>query len=201
MICPTCKTELADSARFCSRCGAVFPAVPLPPRPELHQVPTGGSIWREGKDLVIRQGVSRLPPSCVKCGLPAEDRVTSKLYWHSPWVYLAILANILIYAIIAMIIRKTITLEVPLCGEHRKQRTRMRWLTAGSLIAAVALPVALVATDQGVLAVTGAVLFVILAVAFSTKARLLVPRYIDTEIAKVRGPCDAFLEQFPRRAA
>lgn len=199
--CPTCKTQLVDAARFCSRCGAVFPAVPLPPRPELHQVPAGASFWLEGKDLVIRQGAPQLPASCVKCGQPAQNRITSKLYWHSPWLYLAILANLLIYAVIALVVRKTITLEVPLCGEHRRQRTRLRWVTAGSLVAAVALPVALAAIDQGALAVTAFVVFLLVATVFSMKARLLVPRYIDTEIAKVRGPCDAFLGQFPRGAA
>jgi len=199
--CPTCKTELARDARFCPRCGAQFPAGPPPLRTEPASRPSADSAWLEGKDLVIRQSAPVLPATCIKCGRPANHRIRSKLYWHSPWLYLTILINILVYLIIAVIVRKTITLEVPICDEDRSRRRRFLWLGGASLVVGAVAPIALLNADQGAFAVVAILLFVVVAVVFFAKARLLTPRYIDAEIAKVRGPCDSFLQQFPRRAA
>lgn len=197
MNCPTCKTQLAADARFCPRCGAQFPVGP----PPLRTVPEpAGSAWLEGKDLVIRQGAPQLPASCIKCGRPANHRITSKLYWHSPWAYIAIVLNVLVYAIIALIVRKVITLEVPICDEHRAQRRRFLWLGGALLVAAVVIPVALATADKTAFVPLAITAPAIAAIVFFLKSRLMIPRYIDAEIAKVRGPCEAFLQQFPRRA-
>lgn len=201
MNCPTCKTQLSDDARFCSRCGAVFPATPLPPRPDRLDVPSGRGAWTEGKDLVIRQNTGELPASCIRCGQPAQSRIKAKLYWHSPWAYLTILVNIIVYAIVAMIVRKNITVEVPLCEVHRKQRTRFQWLAAGAGVGSFVVLFALLAYDQAGVAVTAFFALLLAAIVLGFKSRLLVPRYIDAEIAKVRGPCEAFMSQLPRRAA
>jgi hypothetical protein len=199
--CPTCKAELTGDARFCPRCGAQFPGGPPPLRTEPASRPSAESAWLEGKDLVIRQSAPDLPATCIKCGRPANHRIKSKLYWHSPWAYVAILLNILVYAIIALIVRKVITLEVPICDEHRSQRRRFLWLGGASLVAGAVAPIALLSADQGAFAAVAVLVFVVVAFVFFAKARLLTPRYIDAEVAKVRGPCDSFLQQFPRRAA
>jgi hypothetical protein len=198
--CPTCKTDLANDARFCPRCGAQFPGGPPAPRPP-PDAASARSPWTEGKDLVIRQSAPELPGACVRCGRPASHRIKAKLSWHSPWAYLAILVNIIVYAIVAVIVRKTITLEVPICDEHKAQRRRFLWIGAGSLVAAAVLPFAAAAADQGALIALAIMVPLITAIVFFFKARLLTPRFIDAEIAKVRGPCEAFLQQFPRKAA
>src|SRR5436309_2493776 len=72
-------------------------------------------IWRSGPLLVMSQG-ARLPDRCVKCNAPANgQRLTRKLYWHSPYLYLLILLNLLIYALVAIFVRKKARVEIGLC--------------------------------------------------------------------------------------
>jgi uncharacterized membrane protein YhaH (DUF805 family) len=101
----------------------------------------GQGIWRDGKRLVVhKQAV--LPPICVKTNEPSERTIKRKFYWHHPAVYLAILLNVLIYIVLALIIRKRHDLEVPLSeATAGKRRTRIviSWVLA---LGAVALFIA-----------------------------------------------------------
>jgi hypothetical protein len=79
-------------------------------------------LWRDGKMLVMNKEAS-LPARCVKCGVPVNAAdFRRKLMWHSPWVYLVILVNLLVYALVALIIRKRATVMVGLCERHRTRR-------------------------------------------------------------------------------
>jgi hypothetical protein len=65
-----------------------------------------------------------LPQLCVKCGAPADGKpVVKTFYWHNPAFYLIILAGVLIYVIVAMIVRKSIRVSVPLCAQHAHRRS------------------------------------------------------------------------------
>src|SRR5438105_983048 len=84
--------------------------------------PASLMLWRSGRVLVMGQGAS-LPDRCVKCNAPAHgQRLVRKLYWHSPFLYLLILASILIYAIVALIVRKRARVEIGICDSARFQR-------------------------------------------------------------------------------
>jgi peptidoglycan/LPS O-acetylase OafA/YrhL len=62
---------------------------------------------------------------CIVCHEPATGRpLRRKLSWHSPWWYLLVLFNLLVYAIAAMIVRRKIDLRVGLCDLHRTRRRR-----------------------------------------------------------------------------
>lgn len=79
-------------------------------------------MWRDGRILVLRQA-SVLPDRCIKCNEPAWGyKLRRVLYWHRPAWYWLILVSILVYAIVAMIVRKKATLEVGLCSSHRRRR-------------------------------------------------------------------------------
>jgi hypothetical protein len=68
---------------------------------------------------------SRLPDRCVKSNQPADGfTLKRKLAWHHPLVYLVILINIIIYAIVATCIQKTATIEI---GLTREWAARRRW--------------------------------------------------------------------------
>lgn len=85
--------------------------------------------WQEGPLLVVRKG-AWLPHHCVKCGAPAEGPpVKRTLYWHEPWVYLLILPGLLIYAIVAICLRKSGTVHLALCPAHRARRA---WMLAAA---------------------------------------------------------------------
>jgi hypothetical protein len=82
-----------------------------------------GGVWRAGDLLVLQKGAS-LPNRCVLCNQPASVQFLKKMHWHQPWVYLMILPGILIYAIVAAIVRKRADVALPLCAEHEGRRKR-----------------------------------------------------------------------------
>src|SRR5205814_1141094 len=93
--------------------------------PSMYETATAVGVWREGNQMVVRQG-ARLPDACVKCGGPPNGRPLRKtFYWHQPALAVLILAGVLLYAIVALIVRKSIRLEVPLCQAHAARRRNM----------------------------------------------------------------------------
>lgn len=63
------------------------------------------------------------PPRCVVCNDHAKHRVVKTVYWHESWVYITILAGLLVYAIIAMVTRKSAYVDYGLCDKHKTRRT------------------------------------------------------------------------------
>jgi len=87
-------------------------------------MPSGaaGGWWRTGKQLVTRPE-TLFPDRCVRCNAPAHGyRLKRQLYWHPPAYYLFILLNLLIYAIIAICVRKKAIVQIGLCDKHRLRR-------------------------------------------------------------------------------
>lgn len=60
-----------------------------------------------------------LPDVCMKCGRDGKERVKKTFNWVPPWIGITILAGLLIYVILAMILKKTKTVSSPFCEEHR----------------------------------------------------------------------------------
>lgn len=88
----------------------------------------GGGLWRE-RSLLVMDKTATLPVDrCIVCDAPATGRpLRRKLFWHSPWWYLLVLFNLVVYAIAAMIVRRKVDLRVGLCDTHRSRR---RWWIA-----------------------------------------------------------------------
>lgn len=73
----------------------------------------------------------RLPPVCMQCGARADDYLTKNFSWYPPWVIVFIFCGLLPLVIIALIMTKRMTVECPLCDEHRNhwaKRSRFTWL-------------------------------------------------------------------------
>jgi hypothetical protein len=85
--------------------------------------------WSDGKLLVMSKN-AMLPDRCVKCNEPAGGyKLKRNLMWHSPWYYLVVLLNLIIYVIVAMIVRYTAKVYIPLCRRHKSRR---RWSIAAA---------------------------------------------------------------------
>jgi hypothetical protein len=69
--------------------------------------------------LSVEEADGYLPAVCMCCGQPATSTVTRKMNWHASWVYFLILVHIIVYAIVAAIITRRVTVQVPLCDEHK----------------------------------------------------------------------------------
>ena len=79
-------------------------------------------VWNDGGVALCHKG-SPWPDRCVRCNAPAEGyRLKRRLYWHPWWVYLTILAGLLVYVVIALVTRKTAEVEIGLCPTHRSRR-------------------------------------------------------------------------------
>ena len=83
----------------------------------------GVAVWRDGNAVVAVRDRA-FPPRCVKCNAPVQKQEmhARSFYWHTPWLYLLILLNILIYAIVAMAVRKKTRHDVALCAQHLRRR-------------------------------------------------------------------------------
>jgi hypothetical protein len=79
-------------------------------------IPQGA--WTHG-NLLIASRDAALPPYCVKCGRPADARLLRRRFsWHPSWVYIFVLIALLVYAILATVLSKRTTLQLPLCSAH-----------------------------------------------------------------------------------
>jgi hypothetical protein len=157
----------------------------------------GGGAWRDGAVLVLSREAS-LPSRCVRCNEPAEEPTKShRVYWHSPWIYLLILVNILIYAVIAVIVRKKAVVAPGLCSAHKRRRRigiAIAWVL---LLGGVALLSIGVGNGEAA-GIGGGVLLMLVAVLVSMNAaRILRPKRIDDQYVRLKGCGVAFLDSIP----
>jgi hypothetical protein len=162
-----------------------------------------GTIWRDRKRLVmLRNGP--FPDRCVRCNQPAtEPGVKRTFYWHHPAVYLALFVplSILLYIIIAMVVRKKSTVFVPLCPQHRKRRFMGLWICAGLFIFGVAGCIGSIAALNGdaAMAVGFACVAVVLGsvIAAAVISPILTARRMDEIYAHFTGAGPSFLAELP----
>jgi hypothetical protein len=211
VYCPTCGTQNSDRNRFCSNCGGSIvgqapTVVGLPQQPVVSapvmSAPPAASLRRAGNLLVATAG-AQFPPYCVKCGAPAQKWVNKNFGWHTPWLYLIILVNVLIYAIVATIVMKRMRLNVPLCAQHYGRRRG--WLTAGWIMLAGFLPISITigmmgnGSDEavGAAVLLGAAMFIASLVCLVIGSILLRPQEITDTQAIFTGVSPAFLQYVP----
>ena len=156
-----------------------------------------GGIWRDGKTLVM-QKAARLPDYCIKCGVPANGaHLRKKLSWHHPALALLVLAGILIYVIVAMVVRKSAIIDISLCEEHlRKHRTAVivSWLV---FLTGVAFMVLAIAEESGGSALFGLLLLFASAISAATWAKVVIVKKIDDYYVWLRGIDESFLAMLP----
>lgn len=140
-----------------------------------------------------------LPDRCIKCNEPAYGlRLKRKLTWHHPAIYLLIFVAVLIYLIVALILRKRATVEVGLCERHQAKRRRnvlITWLLV--LLGVAGFIMAVVAEDgryllAGAILLLGAIIYGLIAV------RVVVPSKIDDKFVWLRGVNKNYLNQLPQ---
>jgi hypothetical protein len=158
-----------------------------------------GRLWRQGKLLVMERDAA-LPDRCVKSNEPCEGRLKRLLRWHHPAIYLVILANILIYAIVASLVSHRATIHIGLSDEWQRRRRRniaIGWLTA---LVGIGLMCSLGFADEtalpfllisGIVLVFGGLLFGMYG------SRMVSPKKIDRTHIWLRGVHPDFLASLP----
>jgi hypothetical protein len=163
-------------------------------------VPKTGA-WRSGKILVMtREAV--LPEACVKCNATDHTRrLTRNLYWHHPAVYLAILLNLLIYAIIALSVRQQARIEVGICERHRSLRMWTILVCWLMLPAGIGLLVLGAKFNSVVLCISGVLLPLIALFYGVIRTRVVYATRIDKQFIRLKGACPEYLAAFPEWTA
>ncbi|MEO1295939.1 MAG: hypothetical protein AAFW75_09065 [Cyanobacteria bacterium J06636_16] len=85
-------------------------------------------IWRSG-NLLVMQRDAELPDRCIKTNQPANGRrFKATLYWHHPAIYFVLLINLIVYLVVAIIVRKKATVYFGVTEETlRKRRRTILW--------------------------------------------------------------------------
>lgn len=61
-----------------------------------------------------------LPEICMACGEPSADHIKKTFSWYPPWIGLLFLVGgIPLVVILALVLTKRMTVEVPVCERHR----------------------------------------------------------------------------------
>lgn len=160
-------------------------------------VQAGASLlWRSGKVLVAKHDAV-LPDRCVKCNAPATRRLPRKLYWHHPAVFLLILCSILIYLVVAIIVRKRANIDIGLCQAHFERRKRDILISWVAALLGIGMIVAAVMYESGLAGVGGAVVLIGSLVYAAVVTPMVSPKRIDREQVFLKGACKEFLEGLP----
>lgn len=186
-VCPVCALRNEETRANCLRCGDSLDVSGPDP---------GGGAWREG-DVVVLEKSSRLPERCVRCGAPAGHRLAQTYHWHPPALYLLAIVALLIYAIVATIVRKTARVEVGLCPEHFA--TRRRAIAIGWALGLLGLLVLMAsgAAEAPVLVVVALLLMLAGLITGIQGAATLRAHHIDDRCVRLKGAGSGFLRALP----
>jgi hypothetical protein len=158
----------------------------------------GDGPWADGVKVVTRDGCT-FPARCLKCNVATtEAPLKRKLYWHPPLYYLLIFLHLIIYVIVAIIVRKRATVFMHLCPEHRQRRKYMIIATWTAIVAAIFLVAAGAVYSTGWLAVAGLVLFVVACGVGLFGARMTSTTRINNDkVVWLKGAGKEFLASLP----
>lgn len=161
-------------------------------------------IVRQGSKLIftvpaLNQAVD-LPPMCVRCGAASNGKPVKKTFsWHHPALYILLVSPI-IYVIVAVIVRKTMKINVTLCAQHAQRRTTaiiFAWLIPAIGVADIFV-LSRFGVDPGVIVLIFIACLVAGLVIWAVAGNPIRPTSIDKYYGEFSGFCEAFLQQFPQ---
>ena len=155
------------------------------------------AIWRDGKKIVALDG-THFPARCVKCNqATSEPALKRKLYWHNPAFYLFLFVQVILYIIVAMLVRKRATVEIHLCREHLDRRRNFMIGVWVSLVLGFGALVWGIAESTGLMAIIGGVLLVVAVTLGLFGVRPLATVKIRDKTVWLKGAGKDFLDSLP----
>jgi hypothetical protein len=158
-----------------------------------------GAVWHDGRTLImLRDAV--LPRRCVKCNQPVDEPTKARrVYWFSPWLYLLLLLSVLVFAIVALAVRKKTIVAAGLCPEHKRRRRTALTIGWGGALAGIVLMYVGASSEFGFWGVLAGVLLILGAcVAGIVLGRIVYATRIDATHVHLRGCGAPFLASLPR---
>ena len=159
------------------------------------------AVWRDGNVLITLVN-AEMPHRCIKCNEPADEPTKKrKVYWHPGTLYLLLLINALIYAIVALVVRKKVIVSAGLCGEHKKRRRNaliIGW--TGTVVGLVLMFHALGSGSSGggIEAFVGILVVLASIIVGMIFARVVYAKKIDKTYARLKGCGPEFLDSLPQ---
>jgi hypothetical protein len=181
----------------------------LAPQPAMYAAPTTPApppgkypgLWREGSILVMHK-LAPLPDICLLSNQPAERRLQKKLQWHHPALALTIFLGLLVYVILAIILTKRATIQMPLTQEwyeRRQRRLIFAWGTGLACIALMVLGIVLTAQTEHpeylLLLLAGFIGGLITLIAGQALIGLVAPKRITDDYVWLKGVSPEFLNR------
>jgi hypothetical protein len=155
-------------------------------------------VWRDGQIAIVAIG-ARLPARCVKCNQPAVEPLKDReVYWHHPLLYLLIIPGLIIYAIVAMVVRKKATVAPGLCAEHRTRRRL--WIAAGWLSPVVAVLMMSIASNSAAVVSSAFMVILVGIIAAVIQSQIVTATRIDEGYVYLKGCGEPFLATLPQTA-
>ncbi len=169
-----------------------YPQMPM-------QLSPFAGLWREGNVLVMHK-LAPLPDICLKSNEPATRRLKRNVQWHHPAVYLALLVNIIVYAVVAMIMTKKATIHIALTDEWfavRKRRMIFAWCLVFLSIALLAISLTQInEADWAPLVLIGSIFLSLGAAIYGLVAcRLVAPKRMTDDYIWLKGVHPEFLNR------
>ncbi|MBT3374753.1 MAG: DUF4339 domain-containing protein [Lentisphaerae bacterium] len=159
---------------------------------------SSNQIARTGKQLVVAKG-AQLPDRCLKCSAPATHSFRKLLRWHPSWVYILVIVNLLVFAIVAMCIQKKADFTFKLCDKHWGIRRRDRTIAGLALVFGVGLFIGgLVAIENARwVFLVGLAVLLFSGVYGIARGGTVAPSKITETHAFIKGAGDEYLAELP----
>jgi hypothetical protein len=162
-------------------------------------------VFRKGNLLVMNK-LATLPDRCVKSNEPAVKRIRRSLSWHPPLIYVTILISILIYVIIALIVRKQATIYIGLSEKWVRKRRKailIGWLTpmfgfALFVVSLIAMGNQRGSSDWYAVGMIGGIVIGLGGIIYGiVGSQMVTPTKIDDHFVWLKGVSPAYLAELP----
>jgi hypothetical protein len=120
------------------------------------------------------------------------------LYWHHSAWYLLVLINVLIYVVVALVVRRRAKVAVGLCSRHRLRRRVFLSIGWGGFAFGLAVIVAALSNSEGALAL-GVLIILVAAIVGIFGSRVTYPSKITKEEVRLSGCGAPFLDSVESR--
>lgn len=194
-LCPLCGEEIKAIARKCRFCGEYFDE-----DGGVGHSPKSG-IWRDGNQLVMTRD-AELPYVCIKTNRPADVWLPRTVSWYPRWTLVLLPLGLLVFVLVAGLLRKQAPIRVGLCESRRVGRLWTIGLAWGGIVLGLGLLMLGILWEKqqpeaASLIPLGCLLFFASAILGATLPRIVSAVYINEDFIWLKGVHPDYLARFP----
>ena len=194
-LCPMCGEEIKAIARKCRFCGEYFDEE----GGVGHSRESG--IWRDANQMVMTRD-AELPYVCIKTNRPADVWLPRTVSWYPKWTLVLVPLGLLVFVIVAGLLRRQTTIRVGLCESRRVGRVWALVLAWGGIVLGLGLLLLGAVLEErqpeaAYLMPLGVVLFFGSAIVGDTLPTIVSAAYITEDHIWLKGVHPDYLARFP----